>query len=193
MTLDLELHADTDVWIGLPVHWSEDTFPDHAAWAREAAEAVWSGTAPEPGRGPGPLALLLAMHVERLPLQADFRRTWFWIPEPDVDVLHVSADLFAAEDDEDEAFAELAEMHQPAVEPPVVEPFDFPHLGRGRSLTRWAAGEDGDLYVARHLFVRAQGHDLHVHLATHDTARAARAMPDVEELARAARLVEVPS
>ena len=32
---ELELDADLDVWVGLPSHWDEATWPDHATWARE--------------------------------------------------------------------------------------------------------------------------------------------------------------
>ena len=111
------------------------------------------------------------------------------MPEPDVDVLLVMVDLFQAEGDADDAFAELVELAAPAVEPPVLEPFDFPHLGQGRSLLRYSRGDEDDLVLARHLHVRAEDLDLHVHLATVDLPRAHRAMPDVEALAQSCRLV----
>ena len=186
---ELVLEADLDVWVGLPEEWGEDTYPDHASWARETAEAVWTGTAASPGFGPDGLALTLAMMVEQLPLQADFRRTWFWVPEPSVDVLPVMVDLFQAEDSAEATFAELADVGAEAVEPPVVEPFDFPHLGEGRSLLRYVRGHDDDLVLARHLYVRARDLDLHLHLATVDLPTAHRAMSDVEALARGARLL----
>src|SRR3712207_1510529 len=60
----VDVHFDTDVWVGVPREWTEETWTDHRDWAREVAEIVWTGARPRRGR-PG---------VDHLTLRSEERR-----------------------------------------------------------------------------------------------------------------------
>lgn len=191
MTVDVDL--DTDVWVGLPGEWTEETWLDHREWARDVADAVWTGATPAAGeQGPDHLALGLTMLAEG-PLAGDpGRRTFLWLPEPAVDLLPVHLEAFAAEGDRDGSLRELARAEVAgAVEPPIVESFPSPHLGDGIRVLRYAADpDDGAVVLTLSYAWRADGLDVLLWLSTFDTGLALRAMPDVDDLARAVRLAD---
>jgi hypothetical protein len=188
-TVDIEL--DTDVWIGVPGEWTEETFPDHRDWARAVAETVWNGVAPRPGEeGPDHLALTLAMVAESPLMDDPARRAFLWLPGPVSEVLPVYLEAFVAEGDREESLRELTLADAPgAVEPPIVEPF-VTGLGEGLRVLRYAADpEDGAVVLGLSYAWRAGDLDVRLWLSTFDTGLALRALDDVDALARAVRLV----
>ena len=190
-TVDVDL--DTDVWIGLPGEWTEETWLDHREWARDVADAVWTGATPAVGeQGPDHLALGLAMLAEG-PLAGDpGRRTFLWLPEPTAELLPVHLEAFAAEGEQDESLRDLARAEAVgAVEPPIVEPFPSPQLGEGIRVLRYAADpDDGAIVLTLSYAWRAEGLDVLLWLSTFDTGLALRALPDVDDLARAVHLAD---
>jgi hypothetical protein len=190
-TVDIEL--DTDVWIGVPGEWTDETFSDHRDWAREVAEIVWNGVPPRPGEeGPDHLALTLAMVAESPLMEDPARRAFLWLPGPSSEVLPVYLEAFAAEGDRDDALRELTLADAPgAVEPPIVEPF-VTDLGEGLRVLRYASDpEDGAVVLTLSFAWRAEDLDVRLWLSSFDTGLALRAMDDVDDLARAVRLVDL--
>ena len=188
----VDVHLDTEVWVGVPGEWSEDTWPDYRDWAREVAEIVWAGADPVNGQGPDHLALGLAMLVEGPFANEPSRRTFLWLPEPTSVLLPIHLEAYAAEGDPDEALRELTRADAPgAVEEPVVEPCPSPHLGDGRRVLRYAVDpRDGAVVLTLSYGWRAGGLDVLLWLSTFDTGLAHRAMADVDDLARAVHLVD---
>jgi hypothetical protein len=189
----VDVHLPTDVWVGVPGEWTEETWPDYRDWAREVADLVWTGATPSPGeQGPDHLALGLAMVAES-PLSGDpSRRTFLWLPGPTSAILPVHLEAYAAEGDRDEALRELAQADQGgAVEKPVVEPFGSEHLGEGLRVLRYAVDpSDAAVVLTLSYAWRADGLDVLLWLSTFDTGLALRAMDDVDDLARAVHLVD---
>lgn len=184
---------DRQVWVGLPGEWTEDTWPDHRAWARAVAAAGWDGQQPEPGeQGQEHLALTLAMVAESPLAGAPHRRIFLWLPEPSSEVLPVHLDVYAAEGERDAVLRELTRADpRGAVEPPIVEVFPHDRLGDGLRVLRYAADpDDGAVVLTLSYAWRVQGLDVLLWLSTFDTGRALRALDDVDELARAIELVE---
>lgn len=189
----VDVAFDRQVWVGLPGEWSEDTWPDHRAWARAVAAAVWDGHQPEPGeQGPEHLALTLAMVAESPLVGAPHRRTFLWLPEPSSEVLPVHLEVYAADGERDAVLRELTRADaRDAVEPPIVEAFPHDRLGEGLRVLRYAADpDDGAVVLTLSYAWRVQGLDVLLWLSTFDTGMALRALDDVDELARAIVLVE---
>jgi hypothetical protein len=189
----VDVHLSTDVWIGVPGEWSEETWPDHRDWARDVADAVWAGASPAPGgQGPDHLALGLAMLAESPLLDLAWRRTFLWLPGPTSDFLPVHLEAYAAEGERAESLAELTRADEPgAVEKPIVEPFRTEHLGDGIRVLRYAADpRDRAVMLTLSYAWRAGDLDVLLWLSTFDTGLALRAMDDVDELARAVHLAD---
>jgi len=188
----VDVHLPTDVWIGMPGEWTQETWPDSRDWAREVAEIVWADVVPTDGLGPDHLALGLAMLAES-PLANDpARRTFLWLPPPTSAVLPVHLEAYAADGDRDDALRELAGADPAgAVERPIVEPFLSDHLGEGLRVLRYAVDPaDGAVVLTLSYAWRAEGLDVLLWLSTFDTPLACRAMDDVDDLARAVHLVD---
>jgi hypothetical protein len=188
----VDVHLDTDRWVGVPGEWSEETWPDHRDWAREVAETVWHGATPAPGgQGPDHLALGLAMLTENPLLAEPWRRAFVWLPGPTSTVLPVYLEAYAAEGERDDALRELTRAHEAgAVEKPVVEPFPTEHLGDGLRVLRYAADpRDGAVVLTLSYAWRAADLDVLLWLSTFDTGLALRAVDDVDDFARRIHLV----
>ena len=181
-TVDAEL--DPQVWIGLPAQWDETTWTDPRDWARETAEIHWAGRRRRRGEmSPDHLALTLLMHSENLS-GVDFRRTFFWLPDPTVEPMPVHLECYVAEGDREEALRELGRTEPDgAVEPPVVEPFHSPGLGEGVRVIRYVSTDEGVVLVLSYAF-RTLDMDVRLWLSTYDTAAALRVLDGVDDLAR---------
>jgi len=189
----VDVHLPTDIWIGVPGEWTEETWTDHRDWAREVADLVWTGAIPAPGgQGPDHLALGLAMVAEGPMSNDPSRRTFLWLPGPTSDILPVYLEAYAAEGDRDEALRELAQADPAgAVEKPVVEPFGSEHLGDGVRVLRYEVDpQDGAVFLTLSYAWRAGGLDVRLWLSTFDTGLAFRALEDIDDLARAVHLVD---
>lgn len=190
-TVDVDL--PTDVWIGVPGEWSEETWPDHRDWAREVADTVWAGASPARGeQGPDHLALGLTMLAESPLLNLEWRRSFLWLPGPTSDLLPVHLEAYAAEGERAQSLAELTRTDEPgAVEKPIVELFRSEHLGEGIRVLRYAADPRDDAVLLTLSYAwRAGDLDVLLWLSTFDTGLALRAMDDVDALARAIYLVD---
>lgn len=189
-TVDVDL--DTDVWIGLPNEWTEETWPDHRDWAREIADLVWTGAEPGPGEpGPDHLALGLAMLAESPLVAHPARSAYLWLPGPTIDVLPVFLEVYVAEDDRDATLRALTRADEPALREPQVEPFVSEHLGEGiRVLRHVADPQTDDVATTLSHAWRAGGLDVLLWMTTFDAPLAARATDDVDDLARGLHLVD---
>ncbi len=187
-TVDVDF--DTDVWVGVPREWTGETWTHHRDWAREVAEIVWTGARPHRGRpGVDHLALGLALLAES-PVIAPGRHTYLWLPEPMAELLPVHLDAFVAEGEAEEALRDLVRAHPAgAVEAPIVEPFDNPHLGEGLRALCYAIHPEDDAVVLTLSYAwRVGDTDVRLWLSTFDTGLALRAMDDVDDLARGIHL-----
>jgi hypothetical protein len=188
----VDVHLPTDVWIGMPGEWTEDTWPDHRDWAREVAEIVWTDAAPTDGQGPDHLALGLAMLAESPLADNPARRTFLWLPGPTSTLLPVHLEAYFADGDRDEALRELTRADPAgAVERPIAEQFLSDHLGEGLRVLRYEAHPtDGAVVLTLSYAWRAGGLDVLLWLSTFDTSLAFRAIHDVDDLARSVHLVD---
>lgn len=189
----VDVHLPTDVWIGVPGEWTEETWSDHRDWAREVADTVWAGASPGPGQqGPDHLALSLTMLAESPLLELAWRRTFLWLPGPTSELLPVHLEAYASLGERAESLAELTRADEPgAVEKPIVEPFPSEHLGEGIRVLRYAADpQDGAVVLTLSYAWRAGDLDVLLWLSTFDTSLALRAMEDVDGLARSVHLVD---
>ena len=192
MTL-VDIDLDTDVWIGMPSVWTQETWTDHRDWAREIADLVWTGAVPAPEEmGPDHLALGLAMMAESPMVAHPARTTYLWLPGPMWEILPVFLEVYIAEGDREETLRELTRADEPgALRDPVVEPFVTEHLGEGIRVLRHAVEpEDDSVFLTLSYGWRAGGADILLWMTTFNTPLAAEAMDDVDALARAVHLVE---
>lgn len=127
-------------WIRIPLMWPEPGLEDveeaqsPEAWARYFAEGLWEDFASEKPK-PGEVDLLtniLLMYALRAPAAFPDFEVFLHLPHPREIPLPAYVDLVEIEEGEDRETALRALTHADAsyaIEPPIVDDFDSPHLG----------------------------------------------------------------
>ncbi|MFJ8535723.1 hypothetical protein [Streptomyces sp. NPDC093591] len=191
-------------WIRIPLMWPEPGLEDIAeaqtpeAWARYFAEAWWEDFAtekPEPGEV-DLVANILLMYAERAPAAFPGFEVLLHLPHPRDIPLPAYVDLVEIEEGEDRETALRALTHADAsyaIEPPIVEEFDSPHLGSGLRVLRYYQDEDSnEVHVGLRYAWRyekdTEAADVLIILADPDAGRILKALDDVDEFARTIRI-----
>ena len=204
--LNVKHAMDLSPWIRIPLMWPEPGLEDveeaqtPEAWARYFAEGLWEDFAaekPKPGEV-GLLTNILLMYALRAPAAFPDFEVFLHLPHPRDIPLPVYVDLVEIEEGEDRETALRALTHADAsyaVEPPIVEDFDSPHLGRGLRVLRYYQDQDEDsneLHVGLRYAWRyekgTEAADVLIILADPDAGRVLKALDDVDEFARTIRI-----
>jgi hypothetical protein len=168
------------------------------AWARYFAEGLWEDFAsekPEPGEV-DLLTNILLMYAIRAPAAFPDFEVFLHLPHPREIPLPAYVDLVEIEEGEDRKTALRELTHADAsyaVEPPIVEDFDSPHLGAGLRVVRYYQDEDSnEVHVGLRYAWRyekgTQAADVLIILADPDAGRILRALDDIDEFARTIRI-----
>ncbi|MER7398443.1 hypothetical protein ABT381_23385 [Streptomyces sp. NPDC000151] len=193
-------------WIRIPLMWPEPGLEDveeaqsPEAWARYFAEGLWEDFAsekPEPGEV-DLLTNILLMYALRAPAAFPGFEVFLHLPHPREIPMPTYVDLVEIEEGEDREAALRALTHADAdyaVEPPVVEDFDSPHLGSGLRVLRYYQDPDPDSNEV-HVGVRyawryekdSEAADVLIILSDPSAGRVLRALEDVDEFARTIRI-----
>jgi hypothetical protein len=168
------------------------------AWARYFAEGLWEDFAsekPEPGEV-DLLTNILLMYAIRAPAAFPDFEVFLHLPHPREIPLPAYVDLVEIEEGEDRKTALRELTHADAsyaVEPPIVEDFDSPHLGAGLRVVRYYQDEDSnEVHVGLRYAWRyekgTEAADVLIILADPDAGRILRALDDIDEFARTIRI-----
>jgi hypothetical protein len=168
------------------------------AWARYFAEGLWKDFASEKPK-PGEVDLLtdiLLMYAIRAPAAFPDFEVFLHLPHPREIPLPAYVDLVEIEEGEDRKTALRELTHADAsyaLEPPIVEDFDSPHLGAGLRVLRYYQDEDSnEVHVGLRYAWRyekdKEAADVLIILADPDAGRILRALDDVDAFARTIRI-----
>ncbi|MFC9228079.1 hypothetical protein ACFTZI_03790 [Streptomyces decoyicus] len=193
-------------WIRVPLMWPEPGLEDveeaqsPEAWARFFAEGLWADFAsekPKPGEA-DLLTNILLMYALRAPAAFPDFEVFLHLPHPREIPLPAYVDLVEIEEGEDRATALRALTHADAsyaIEPPIVEDFDSPHLGTGLRVLRYYQDQDEDsnevhvgLRYAWRFEKGTEAADVLIILADPDAGRILRSLDDIDEFARTIRI-----
>lgn len=191
-------------WIRIPLMWPEPGLEDveeaqtPEAWARYFAEGLWEDAAPEKPE-PGEtdlLANILLMYALRAPAAFPDFEVFLHLPHPRELPLPAYVDLVEIDETEDQhtTLRELTHADASyAIEPPIVEDFDSPHLGTGLRVLRYYQDEDSnEVHVGLRYAWRykkgTEAADVLIILADPDAGRILRALDDVDEFSRTIRI-----
>lgn len=193
-------------WIRIPLMWPEPGLEDveeaqsPEAWARYFAEGLWEDFAsekPEPGEV-DLLADILLMYALRAPEAFPDFEVFLHLPHPREIPLPVYVDLVEIDEDEDPKTALRELTHADAsyaIEPPIVDDFDSPHLGTGLRVLRYYQDPEPDsneVHVGLRYAWRyergTEAADVLIILADPEAGRILKALDDVDEFARTIRI-----
>jgi hypothetical protein len=191
-------------WIRIPLMWPEPGLEDveeaqtPEAWARYFAEGLWEDAAPEKPE-PGEtdlLANILLMYALRAPAAFPDFEVFLHLPHPRELPLPAYVDLVEIDETKDQhtSLRELTHADASyAIEPPIVEDFDSPHLGTGLRVLRYYQDEDSnEVHVGLRYAWRyekgTEAADVVIILADPDAGRILRALDNVDEFARTIRI-----
>ncbi|WP_432119110.1 hypothetical protein [Streptomyces sp. bgisy032] len=191
-------------WIRVPLMWPEPGLEDveeaqtPEAWARYFAKGCWEDFTlekPEPGEV-DLLTNILLMYALRAPSAFPDFEVFLHLPNPRELPLPAYVDLVEIEEGEDRRTALRELTHADAdyaVEAPIVEDFDSPHLGSGLRVLRYYQAEDSnEVHVGLRYAWRyekgTEAADVLIILADPDAGRILRALDDVDEFARTIRI-----
>ncbi|WP_432095120.1 hypothetical protein [Streptomyces sp. bgisy100] len=202
--LNVKHAMNLDPWLRVPLMWPEpglegvEAAQTPEAWARTFAEVWWEDFAtekPEPGEVDR-LSDILVMYAKRAPSAFPGFEVLLHLPHPRDNPLPAYVNLVEIEEGESRETALRALTHADAsyaIEPPIVEEFDSPHLGAGLRVLRYYQDEDSnEVHVGlRYAWRYEKGTDaadVLIILADPDAGRILRALDDVDEFARTIRI-----
>jgi hypothetical protein len=187
----VRIRYDQSIWIPiLPV------FPEGynlTSYATEFAEERWEGS----GFPHTPVDVLRLFHLlveahestyGHIPCHLAFAH----LPDPRLMPLLLYVGIWAAAGDREERLRMLCLANdEGAVELPIVEEFSTGSLGRGLRVMRYRNHEDGTLYAALRYAWRSEDlqTDLVLNATAEDLGRLQRAIPDIENFARATTII----
>lgn len=204
--LDVSDH-DRSVWLQVPTEWpvpgQEEEFPDIPTWADRAARAIWTESELNPGStGIDYLTGVLSHAAEEFPAVYPGFDVLMHLPGPlELPITVAIGGLDTSDLGPDEAERELrswaGEGDPEAVEPPLIEDFDSPRLGKGLRGLRYTIREDDPdrtVNAALHYVwdVPQLGCQIYMATAVPDPAQLIAAMEDFDGLARSIGLSTEP-
>ncbi|WP_052865664.1 hypothetical protein [Streptomyces niger] len=193
-------------WIRVPLMWPEPGLEDveeaqsPEAWARYFAEGLWEDFAakkPEPHEV-DLLTNILAMYARKAPPAFPGFEVFLHLPHPRDIPLPAYVDLVEIEEGEDRETALRELTHADAsyaIEPPIVEDFDSPHLGTGLRVLRYYQDPDpgsNEVHVGLRYAWRyekgTEAADVLIILSDPSASRILQAFEDVDAFARTIRI-----
>lgn len=191
------LNIDQDLllrltWVPCPPFFPDGQ--DRESWAAESAGLWWRmSESPYGKREIDDLAGLLSAIHQDVYAAGHCHQALIHLPDPRMLPLPVQLGIWAMDGDRDEQLRTLAHADEPtAVEPPIVEEFSTERLGTGLKALHYRFGRDGS---AVHGYLnyawRSERYETDLRLFTFcwDLSRLQRALPDIDELARAIEIV----
>lgn len=168
---------------------------DRESWAAESAALWWnvSGLQPEQGQVDLLASMLSAIHKD-IYAAGHSHMAFIHLPDPRLLPLPVQLGIWAMQGDRDEQLRLLVNADDPAaVEKPILEEFTTDRLGTGLRCLRYRrGGEDGsEIHGYLDYAWRSEAHETDLRLFTFSWGldRLQRAIPDIDELARAISVV----
>ncbi len=186
----VEVDYNPGIWIPCPPFFP-DGF-DRQSWARTCAELWWTGSGLTHGSDDADrlTAMLESVH-ESTYADLSCQLAWIHLPDPRLLPLPLRVGIWATRGERDAQLRLLANADDPAaLQPPDVTEFRTENLGTGlRTLRHLHIG--GSVCAALNYAWRSEEHEtaLRLFTATPDLGRLHRAIPDIEEFARAASVV----
>jgi hypothetical protein len=168
---------------------------DRESWAAESAALWWGTSGVEHGKDEvDALAAMLSAIQTDIYAAGHSHMAFIHLPDPRMLPLPVQLGIWAMEGERDEQLRLLVHADEPtAVEKPIVEEFTTERLGTGlRSLQYRRGGEDGsEIHGYLDYAWRCEKYETDLRLFTFSWGldRLQRAIPDIEELARAISIV----
>jgi hypothetical protein len=192
----VEVDCNRSIWIPfpmiLPKGWTK------ATWAATFAEWSWSASGePHSQADLYRLAQQLSFLYDGMFEDSSCMLAWLHLSSPRLLPLPLRAGIWATRGERTERLRALTNADDPAaVEPPVVTEFWTEHLGSGlKTIRHLRIPDDQALAVAVNYAWRSEEleTDLRLFASCDDLGRLQRAIPDIEDFARAARFVGLPS
>jgi hypothetical protein len=188
------INYDQLVWI--PVM---PTFPegyDRDSFCAEIAELWWARSGlPYAAQDVLRLRHVLAEFQQGVYGKIPCHLAFLHLPDPRLIPLMLYVSVWEADGDRDRQLRMWCHADdQAAVEPPIVEEFTTGNLGTGIRVLRYRHLEDGALYAGLSYAWRSEEFqaDLLISTVSEDLGRLHRAMPDIEDFARAATIIPRP-
>lgn len=180
------------IWVPCPPFFEGGE--NRESWAAESAR-LWFESSESPyGREEvNHLAEVFAAIHQDLYAAGHCHQALIHLPDPRMVPLPVQIGVWAMEGNRDQAMRGLAHADDPeAIEPPIVEEFTTERLGTGLKALHYRRGPDGES-VHGHLNYawRSEQYETDLRLFTFsdNLSRLQRAMPDIDDLARAIEIV----
>lgn len=166
---------------------------DRESWAAGCARLWWAASS-LPHRDPdveGLAARLSAIHrgtYGRIPCHLAFVH----LPDPRLRPLPVYLGIWKPEGDKDAQLRNLTRADDATTaRPPITDEFTTQELGSGLRTLRHKQHDDGSLYAALRYAWRSEEHetDLQLWASSDDLGRLQRAIPDIDDFARAITVI----
>lgn len=180
------------VWVPCPPFFPDSE--DCRSWAEESAALWWRSAKSPYGREEvDHLADVFAAIHHDLYAAGHCHQALIHLPQPWMVPLPAQIGVWAMEGDRDQALRTLAHTGDPeAIEPPIVDEFSTPRLGTGLKALHYRRGPDGEqVHGYLNYAWRSEQYetDLRLFIFCDDLSRLQRAMPDIDDLARAIEVV----
>lgn len=180
------------IWVPCPPFFSQGE--DRESWAAESA-ALWFRFSQSPyGREEvNHLAgVLEAIHAD-VYSAGHCHQALVHLPEPQMMPLPAQIGVWAMQGEREQALRTMAHAYEPeAMEPPIVEEFTTGRLGSGLKALHYRLGPDGEtVHGYLNYAWRSEQYetDLRLFAFCDDLSRLHRALPDIDDLARAIAIV----
>lgn len=167
---------------------------DCQSWAAESAALWWRSSRSPYGREEvGHLAEVFAAIHQDLYAAGHCHQALIHLPDPRMVPLPAQIGVWAMEGERDEMLRTLVYADGPeAIEPPIVSEFTTERLGAGLKALHYRHGPDGkSVHGYLNYAWRSEQYETDLRLFTFcdDLSRLQRAMPDIDDLARAIEVV----
>ena len=179
-------------WVPCPPFFPEGA--DRESWAADSAALWWDVSGLKHGkRQTRALAAMLAAIHKDLYAAGHCHQAVIHLPDPRMLPLPVQLGVWQMRGGREERLRMLAHADGPeAIEPPIVEEFTTERLGTGLRALHYRRGDDGsETHGYLNYAWRLEEYETDLRLFTFcwDLSRLQRAMPDIDELARATAIV----
>ena len=180
------------IWVPCPPFFAEGE--NRESWAAESAQLWFETSDSAYGREETDFLaeMLVAIHQD-LYAAGHCHQALVHLPDPRMVPLPVQIGVWEMEGSRDQALRGLVHADEPeAVEPPVVEEFTTERLGTGLKVLHHRLAPDGEtVHGYLNYAWRSEQHETDLRLFTFsdNLGRLARAMPDIDDLARAIEIV----
>jgi hypothetical protein len=180
------------IWVPCPPFF--DGGENARSWAAESATLWWQSSQASYGRKEvDTLADVFAAIHHDVYAAGHCHQALIHLPDPRMRPLPAQLGVWAMQGERDAALRALAHADDPAaIEPPIVSEFSTGRLGTGLKVLHYRRGPDGEkVHGYLNYAWRSEKYqtDLRLFTFSDDLSRLERAMPDIDDLARATGIV----